>query len=83
MTKQWTQQWHGAAGVMISIGKQLIANRRELISIILPRVQSALPEAIHRVHFSYALIVLATLKVSCYTKNANTPCNFVTYLGEA
>ena len=74
---------HGAAGVMISIGKQLIANRTELISIILPRVQNALPEAIHRVHFSYALIVFATLKMSCYTKKANTPCNFVTCLGQA
>lgn len=47
---------HGAAGV-ISIGKQLIANRTELISVILLRVQNALPEAIHRIHFSYALIV--------------------------
>ena len=74
---------HGAAGVMISIGKQLIANRTELISIILPRVQNALPEAIHRVHFSYALMVLATLKVSCYSKKANTPCNFITCLGQA
>ena len=63
---------HGAAGVMIIIGKQLIANRTELISIILPRVQNPLPEAIQWVHFSKALIVFATLKMSCYTF-----CNFV------
>ena len=43
-----------AAGEIIALGKTLVIKRQEFIMNILPQVQSALPEAIHRVQRSSA-----------------------------
>ena len=62
--EQAMAQAHGAAGLIVSIGKDLVANRRELMRIILPRVKAIIPNAIYRVQFSYSLALFAALKVS-------------------
>ena len=55
---------HGAAGDIVSLGKTMRSCRQEFVTEILPQVQSALSDAIHRVQHSYGLTMFATLKVS-------------------
>ena len=57
-------QAHGSAGLVVSMGKGLVANRRELMSVVLPRVKEILPDAINRVQVSYGLALFAALKAS-------------------
>ena len=59
--EQAMAQAHGAAGLIVSIGKDLVANRRELMRII---VKAIIPNAIYRVQFLYSLALFAALKVS-------------------
>ena len=56
----------GAAGLIISLGNDLVQNRQEPTSSITPRIEKALPGAINRVHRSYALATFAVLKVTIY-----------------
>lgn len=60
---QAMKEARGAAGLIISLGNDLINNRQELISTIYPKVVEALPGAINRVHRSYGLTLFAVLKV--------------------
>lgn len=55
----------GAAGLIVSLGNDLVQNRQELISCITPKIEKALPGTINRVQRSYALATFAVLKVSC------------------
>ena len=54
---------HGAVGEIVALGKSLILARQEFVRTVLPQVQSALSEAIHRVQHSYGLSIFASLKV--------------------
>lgn len=54
---------HGGVGEIVALGKILILARQEFVRTILPQVQSALSEAIHRVQHSYGLTIFASLKV--------------------
>ena len=58
------QNADSSVGAIVSLGKSMIINRQEFVEVILPRVQSVLQEAIYRVQHSYALAIIATLKVS-------------------
>ena len=53
----------GAVGVMISLGKKLVSDRQELMTVILPKVISIIPECIYRVQFSYSMVIYSTFKV--------------------
>lgn len=57
---------HGAAGLIISLGRDLLLKRDELISTVLPEVEKLLPTAINRVHRSYALATFAVLLVCMF-----------------
>ncbi len=59
-------QAHGSAGLIVSMGKELAANRNELVTTILPHVKEMLPYAINRVQSSYVLAVFAVVKVTMY-----------------
>ncbi len=59
-------QAQGSAGLIVSMGKELVANRNELVTTILPHVKEVLPNAIHRAQSSYALALFAVLKVCMY-----------------
>lgn len=54
----------GAAGEIIALGKVLVEKRDDFVKNIVPQVQTALPEAIHRVQRSYGLAIFAALQVS-------------------
>ena len=64
-----------AAGEIIALGKTLVVKRDEFIRKVLSQVQSALPEAIHRVQRSYGLAIFAALEVC---RLINTPFGTVT-----
>lgn len=53
----------GAAGVMISLGKELVKDRQVMTTVVLPRVMAIIPQCIYRVWFSYSMIIYAALKV--------------------
>ena len=57
---------HGAAGDIVSLGKTMNSCRQEFVREILPQVQSALSDTIHRVQHSYGLTMFATLKVRIF-----------------
>ena len=68
MTCSWMKLCHmppASAGDIVALGKVLVQNREEFVRIILPRIQEALPDAIHRVQRCYGLAIFATLKVIC------------------
>ena len=58
------EQAHQSAGLVVSMGKVLVANRNEMVSTILPHVIEVLPNAIRRVQSSYALALFAVMKVT-------------------
>ena len=53
----------GAAGLIVAVGKNLTSDRSELVTEIMPKVKSIIPNSINRVQFSYSLIIYAALKV--------------------
>ena len=54
-------------GVIVRLGKILLESSEdeecELQATIMPRVQGAIPEAKPRIHLSYSMLLLSTLKV--------------------
>ena len=61
-------QANASAGVMISVGKELIHQGCQEFLLIMQKVQAELPQALNRVQFSYALLIFATLKVRIVKK---------------
>ena len=54
---------HASAGLMVSVGKELMHHGREELILIVEKVHKCLPQAINRLEFSYALLIFATSKV--------------------
>lgn len=56
-------QAYGSAGVMVSVGKELMhCGRHELVTIM-EKVHKCLPKAISKDEYCYSLLLLATFKV--------------------
>lgn len=57
----------GGVGVIVKLGKVLLHSSEneesELQAVIMPRIQGALPDAKPRIHLSYSMLLLSTLKV--------------------
>lgn len=64
-------------GVIVKLGKVLLHSSEnegsELQAVIMPRVQGALPGAKPRIHLSYSMLLLSSLKVQ-KPKIANAIC---------
>ena len=62
-----TNEAGGGVGVIVKLGKTLMHSSEneesELQAVIMPRIQGALPDAKPRIHLSYSMLLLSTLKV--------------------
>jgi hypothetical protein len=65
----------GAAGLIIAVGKYLTSDRSELVTKIMPKVKSIVPNSINRVQFSYSLIIYAALKVQLMSESDISMCD--------